>query len=61
MTMFSANSLEVWGGTPAALQGKPVVFTEDVHNTRELWIAFARMFIENGTDVVGIASLTSTE
>lgn len=43
------------------IKGKKVFITEDVHNTGESWIAFARMLMENGVDVVGVAALVSTE
>ncbi|MEI8342929.1 MAG: hypothetical protein WCH43_15510, partial [Verrucomicrobiota bacterium] len=45
----------------ADLQGKRVFITEDVHNTGESWIAFARMLIDNGVEVLGVATLVSTE
>ena len=45
----------------ADLAGKKVFITEDVHNTGESWIAFARMLQENGVDVAGVAALVSTE
>ena len=42
-------------------KGKPVFITEDVHNTGESWIAFARMLQANGLGVLGVATLASTE
>ena len=45
----------------ADLQGKKVFIVEDVHNTGESWIAFARMLKANGIEVSGIAALVSTE
>jgi len=45
----------------ADLQGKRVFITEDVHNTGESWIAFARMLMDNGVEVLGVATLVSTE
>lgn len=45
----------------ADLQGKRVFITEDVHNTGESWIAFARMLMDNGVQVLGVATLVSTE
>ncbi|MEI7955996.1 MAG: JAB domain-containing protein, partial [Verrucomicrobiota bacterium] len=49
--------------TLAALKelGRPIFITEDVHNTGESWIAFARMLQDNGLEVAGVAALTSTE
>lgn len=35
--------------------------TEDVHNTGESWIAFARMLMQHGVDVQGVATLASNE
>jgi hypothetical protein len=43
------------------LRGKTVFITEDVHNTGESWIAFARMLIDSGVNVEGVATLVSTE
>jgi hypothetical protein len=45
----------------AELQGQRVFITEDVHNTGESWMAFARMLMDNGVDVQGVAVLASTE
>jgi hypothetical protein len=41
--------------------GRPVAITEDVHNTGESWIAFARMLQAHGLEVVAVATLASTE
>jgi orotate phosphoribosyltransferase len=44
-----------------AALGRPVYITEDVHNTGESWIAFAKMLQASGLEVVGVAALVSTE
>ncbi len=45
----------------AGLQGRSVFIVEDVHNTGESWIAFARMLMDGGLQVDGVATLVSTE
>ncbi len=41
--------------------GRPVMITEDLHNTGESWIAFARLLQSEGIPVLGVATLVSTE
>lgn len=47
--------------TVADLKGRKVFIVEDVHNTGESWIAFAKMLQAEGVEVAGIATLVSTE
>jgi GNAT superfamily N-acetyltransferase len=51
---------------PAAMRrlkelNRPVIITEDVHNTGESWLAFKRTLEAHGITVAGVAALTSTE
>ena len=65
-TRFSAKISDPVGFRPVAsaiqkLLGVPVYIVEDVHNTGESWISFARMLQEWGVDVRGIVTLASGE
>jgi hypothetical protein len=41
--------------------GRPVVIVEDVHNTGESWLQFAKVLRDSGVDVRGVATLATTD
>jgi hypothetical protein len=41
--------------------GRPIIIVEDVHNTGESWMEFARVLRNAGIDVQGVATLATTD